>query len=98
MALPRPVVEPPPTATAQSAPSWRATSRASRAVSIGTCITARSKIPAALSPSICAMRSADARCSGVDSTSARRAPSASISLPSCEREPGPNTTRPGWPL
>ncbi len=58
IALPRPVVEPPPMATAQSASSRRATSRASRAVSIGTCITARSNTPAAWSPSRAAMRSA----------------------------------------
>ena len=82
-------------ATAQSAPSWRATSRASRAVSIGTCITARSKMPAARAPSNWATCSAEARCSGVLSTSARAAPSASISRGSWASEPAPKTTRDG---
>ena len=95
MALPSPVVEPPPMATAQSAPRARATSRASRAVSIGTCIAAFAKTPAERSPRSADTRSADADCSGVDSTSARRAPSRSISGPNCASEPAPKITRAG---
>ena len=56
-----------------------AISLASRAVSIGTCITARSNTPAARAPSKLATISAELRCSGVDKTSARLKPSASIS-------------------
>ncbi len=40
IALARPMVEPPPIATMQSAAMRRAISRAARAVSTGTCITA----------------------------------------------------------
>ncbi len=93
MALPSPVVEPPPTATAQSASSRRASSRASRATSIGTCITARANTPALLAPSMPATRSAVAACSGVVSTSARRAPRRSTSSGSRLSAPWPNKTR-----
>src|SRR5258706_1014476 len=93
IALPRPVVEPPPIATAQSAPTRRASSRASRADSIGTCITAFGKTPAARAPSIAATRSAESTCSGVDRISARLAPRRSISRSRYFRLPAPKTTR-----
>ncbi len=93
MALPRPMVEPPPMATAQSAPQRAASSRASRAVSIGTCITALGNRPAARSPSSSATRRALSTCSGVLSTSARFAPRRSISPGSSRSAPGPKTTR-----
>src|ERR1700689_425154 len=48
MALPSPMVEPPPMATQQSASRFLAAALASRAVSIGTCITAPGKIPEAI--------------------------------------------------
>ncbi len=96
MALPSPVVEPPPIATAQSTPSCLASSRASRPVSNGTCITARSNTPTARAPSTPATISAEARCSGVDGTRARLQPSASISRISCASAPAPGMTRAGW--
>ena len=66
IALPRPVVDPPPIATAQSAPTYAAYSRASRAVSTGTCITAFANTPAAREPNRSASASACSRCCGVD--------------------------------
>ena len=96
IALPRPVVEPPPIATAQSAPTRAASSRAARATSIGTCITARANTPAHRSPSRFATSSACAACSGVASTSARlRAEPLDLARQLVESAPAPNTTRPG---
>ena len=72
--------------------------RAASAVSIGTCITAWSYTPAERLPRRADTSSAEARCSGVDSTSARVAPRRSISSPSRSSAPTPNTTRDGCPL
>ncbi len=93
MALPRPVVEPPPMATAQSALAALAASRARRAVSIGTCIAAPSNTPTARSPSSAAARSASARWPGVLSTSTRVAPSRATSSGRRASVPAPKTTR-----
>ena len=97
MALPSPIVEPPPIATQQSAPSSPAISRAACATSTGTCITACAQMPAARSPRIAATRSASGRCSGVDKMSARRAPSVDSSSGSLSSAPHSNTTREGVP-
>ena len=71
MALPRPVVEPPPTATAQSASSRRASSRA-RARGLDRHVHHRARKHASgARANIAATCSALDRCSGVDSTSAR---------------------------
>ncbi len=68
MALPSPVVEPPPNATAQSAPASRARAVASRALSTGTCMTAPGYTPADSGPRRSAMRRASACWFGVQST------------------------------
>ena len=95
IALPRPMVEPPPMATAQSAPSSAASARALRALSIGTCISAPSWMPARLEPSSSPTFSAWARCGGVQRTSARVDPIASTSSRIEASFPDPKTTREG---
>src|SRR5579883_2656336 len=95
IALPSPVVEPPPIATAQSPPSRLASARAARAVSIGTCITASAKMPAARSPRRPVASSARSRCSGKESTIAFPAPSRATSSASRSKLPTPKITREG---
>ena len=95
IALARPIGVPPPSATQASAPTRRASARASSAFSIGACIRARSQIPAALAPSRAAASSASWRWPGVLTSSARSAPSRATSSGRRARLPGPNTTRPG---
>jgi hypothetical protein len=79
-------------AMAQSAPSWWATSRACRAVSMGTCMTAWSKMPAQREPISAATRSALARWPGVHSTSARLRPAIGFLLQLLQAA-GPKMTR-----
>ena len=96
IALPKPMVEPPPTVTQQSAPRDLAISRASFTAPAGACITTLSKTPATLmsfdSKEIIADRP------GVESMSTRFAPSRSNSAGNCATEPAPNTTRDGRPV
>ena len=93
IALPKPMVEPPPTVMQQSAPRDFAISRAASTALIGVCITAWSKMPA-----IFKSRATERTMSalpGVEMSSTRVAPSRSTSAASCETAPAPNTTRAG---
>ena len=91
IALPKPMVEPPPTAMQQSAPTDFAIVRAASTAAIGVCITAWSKRPATFK-SCATERTISAR-PGVEMSSARLAPRRSTSAASCETAPAPNTTR-----
>lgn len=95
MALPRPVVEPPPRATVQSAPVARTASGARPVTSTGVCVAASAKTPADRSSRRAAIPSASGRCCGVESTSAPRRQSARTSSSTRARVPAPNTTRAG---
>ena len=74
IALPRPIAEPPPTATQPSAPSSAATWRARWATSIGTCMRASGRTPAARAPSAAATARPVSSCSGEHRTSTRVSP------------------------
>src|SRR3954452_5995024 len=96
MALPRPVVDPPPTATTASAPRSFTTRSASSVTPTGVCMTAPAKTPADRSPSEAAILLACASARpGVLSTSARRAQTRSTSGPSRASVPAPKITRVG---
>src|SRR3954454_16822620 len=96
MALPRPAVDPPPTATTASAPRSFTTRSASSVTPTGVCMTAPAKTPADRSPSEAAILLACASARpGVLSTSARRAPTRSTSGPSRASVPAPKITRVG---
>ena len=93
IALPKPMVEPPPTAMQQSASTDFAMARAASTAAIGVCITAWSNRPATFK-SLATERTISAR-PGVDISNARFAPRRSTSAASCETAPAPNTTRAG---
>ena len=93
IALPKPIVEPPPMAMQQSASTELAMSRAASTALSGVCITAWSKMPATCSPR--AMERTICARPGVEMRSARFAPSLCTSAASCATAPAPNTTRVG---
>src|SRR3954465_4815906 len=93
IALPKPMVEPPPMATQQSASTDFAISRPAPTAFTGVCITAWSKTPATFNPlaSALTMRARP----GVEISSGRFAPRRSTSAASSAARPAPNTTRIG---
>jgi hypothetical protein len=97
IALARPVVEPPPTATTQSKPPEpAANSSACSVTDTGVCMAAPSNLAAASGPSSFSTSSPASASCGPVSTSARFRPSRSTSSRTWVREPTPNTTRTGW--
>ena len=93
IALARPIVEPPPTATSPSTRSRATTAIAASVTSTGVCIRAPAKRAPARGPSRPAISSASPAWPGVESTSARATPSPSATSPTSPRRPGPNRTR-----
>ena len=98
IALPKPMVEPPPITTQQSAPSDAASRRASSASSTGVCITTLSNTPATKCFRELDTTSAILARPGVEIARTRFAPRRPTSAASCATEPGPNTTREGSPV
>src|SRR6218665_3246070 len=95
IALARPMVEPPTSATTPSAPSDVAYAHALCAPSPGTCMRAPSTTPTQRSPTTAAAAWATVDSCGVHSTSARSTPNAATSSVRRARLPGANTTRAG---
>src|SRR5580704_13049407 len=93
MALPSPVVEPPPRLTTAEAPLARKAWSALSVTSTGVCMAAPGKIPTARPRRLSASFSASAFWCGVESTSALSWPSLRTSSSTRAMVPAPNTTR-----
>jgi hypothetical protein len=93
IALPSPVVDPPPSDTSTSAAASRAAFTARSVTSTGVCIAASVNTPALSAPSCCASAMALSFCCGVESTNARACFSARTSSPTRASVPDPKTTR-----